>query len=237
METNKLFASLDYPDFKNPTQYMSIVKEDEFGTSQGDIKIDGKTYKQKDFHSFAEEYHEPFSSCNLVVREGKAYSVGTLARFNNNMEKLSPETQEYMKTIPIKYPSDNPFHNIMAQALELIHYREECMKILDEFKVQNEEIAPIELKEGHGIAANEAPRGTLWHEYKVDKDGIITYANIVTPTAQFLRNLNEDIAAYVQQLLDSGADKDKIVFEIERLIRSYDPCFSCSSHFLKVKWH
>jgi len=215
---------------------MSIVSDDEFGTSQGDMKIDGKIYKQKEFHSFVEEYHEPYSSCNMVVREGKAYSVGTLARFNNNMEKLSPETQEFMKTIPIKFPSDNPFHNVMAQALELIHYREECIKLLDNFKIEHEEIAKINVGEGHGIAANEAPRGVLWHEYKTDKDGIITYANIVTPTAQFLRNLNEDIAAYVQQLLDQGKDKDTIVFEIERLIRSYDPCFSCSSHFLKVKW-
>lgn len=236
LETNKLFSSIKYPNFKRPTQYMSIVKNNEFGTSQGDINIGEKIYKQKDLHSFVDEYHESFSSANFVVRENKAYSAGALARLNNSVDKLSPETKKFMKTISIKYPSDNPFHNIMAQALELIHYREECIKLLDNFKVQKEDIVTIELKEGHGIAANEAPRGTLWHEYKVDKKGIITYANIVTPTAQFLRNLNEDIAAYVQQLLDSGADKDKIVLEIEKLIRSYDPCFSCSSHFLKVKW-
>jgi len=236
LKTNDLFASIKYPKFENPTQYMCIVKDDEFGTSQGDIMIGGKKYKQKNFHKFVEEYHEPFSSCNFAVREGKSYSVGTLARFNNNKEKLSSETKKYMKKIDIKYLSDNPFYNIMAQALELIHYREECMKILKNFKVEKEDNAEIKFKEGHGIAANEAPRGTLWHEYKCDDKGKITYANVLTPTAQFIRNLNDDIKAYVQQLLDSGANKEKLVLEIEKLIRSYDPCFSCSSHFLKVNW-
>ncbi len=236
IKTNDLFASLDYPKFENPTQYMCIVKDDEFGTSQGDISVDGKKYKQKDFHSFVKEYHEPFSSCNFAVREGKSYSVGCLARFNNNMDQLSPETKKYMGNIDIKYPSDNPFYNIMAQALELIHYREECMKILKNFKVEKEDNVEIKFKEGHGIAANEAPRGTLWHEYKCDSKGKITYANVLTPTAQFLRNLNDDIKVYVQQLLDNKAKKEEIVLEIEKLIRSYDPCFSCSSHFLKVNW-
>ncbi|MCB9359622.1 Ni/Fe hydrogenase subunit alpha [Candidatus Woesearchaeota archaeon] len=236
IETCKLFQTLEYPEFENPTQYMSIYKEDEFGTSQGKIKVDGKELEMKDLHDFAEEYHESFSSCNFVVKDGKSYSVGALARFNNNLSQLSPQTKEFMKQCPIKYPSDNPFHNIMAQALELIHYRETCIDILSNLKIQHEELAKVDIKEGHGIAANEAPRGTLWHEYKTDKDGFITYANIITPTAQFLRNLNDDIRAYVQKLVDEGADKEKIVFEIERLIRSYDPCFSCSSHFLKVNW-
>jgi coenzyme F420-reducing hydrogenase alpha subunit len=236
MATMKLFASLEYPDFKRDSQYMSIVSEDEFGTSQGDIKIGGKIYKQKDLHKFVKEYHEEFSTANFVVREDKAYAVGALSRINNNKEKLSKETKKHMKGLAIKFPSDNPFHNNVAQALELIHYREVCIGLLDKLKVEKEEIACCKAKEGHGIAANEAPRGTLWHEYKTDKVGTITFANIITPTAQFLRNLNEDIAAYVQQLLDKNASKEEIVNEIEKLIRAYDPCFSCSSHFLKVNW-
>jgi sulfhydrogenase subunit alpha len=236
MKTGILITSLKYPDFSRETQYMSIVKNNGFGTSQGKIKIGGKIYEQRDFHNFVEEYHEPFSSANFVVRDGKAYCVGALARVNNSKEMLSNETRKFMKRIDISFPSANPFHNNVAQALELIHYREECLTLLDDLKVEHEEIAKIKIREGHGIAASEAPRGTLWHEYKVNNKGIITYANIVTPTAQFLRNLNEDISLYVQQLLDAKASKNTIVLEIEKLIRSYDPCFSCSSHFLKVNW-
>ena len=236
IETGNLIASLEFPDFEREKQYLSIFKEDGFGTSQGRIKVGDHIFEQPEFHKFVEEYHEPFSTANFVVKEGKSYAVGALARVNNSKHLLSPETQEYMKNLAIKFPSDNPFHNNMAQALELIHYREVCINLIDDLTVAKEEIAPIELREGHGIAATEAPRGTLWHEYEVGNDGIIRYANIVTPTAQFLRTLNEDIAAYVHQLLDNSASEKEIISEVERLIRSYDPCFSCSSHFLEVNW-
>ena len=237
LATNKLVASLKIPDFERPTQYMSIVKEDEFGTSYGRIKIGDKIFEQKDFHNFISEYHEPFSSANFAVKEGKSYAVGALARINNSGDKLCKETRDYMKKIPLKFPSYNPFHNLMAQALELMHYRGECLKVLDRLKIEKEENEPVKVRAGYGIAANEAPRGTLWHEYKVDDKGVIMYANIVTPTAQFLRNLNDNISAYVQHMLDRKAKKKEIVLEIEKLIRSYDPCFSCSSHFLKINWH
>ena len=223
METVKLITSLKYPDFKRETQYMSITSENEFGTSQGDIKIGRKVYKQKDLHKFIKEYHEEFSTANFVVREEKAYAVGALSRINNNKGKLSKGAKSYMGGLSIKFPSANPFHNNVAQALELIHYREACINLLDKLKVEKEDVAKINVKAGHGIAANEAPRGTLWHEYKTDNSGTITFANIITPTSQFLRNLSEDIAAYVQQLLDRNASKKGIVNEIEKLIRSYDP--------------
>ena len=94
----------------------------------------------------------------------------------------------------------------------------------------------IRIKSGIGVAAVEAPRGTLFHEYKIDKDGKIEYCNIITPTAQNLNQMEIDIKNYVQELLKRDVDKEKIVMEIEKLIRAYDPCFSCSTHFLKVDW-
>ena len=236
IETNNLIASLEFPDFEREKRYLSVFKEDEFGTSQGMIKVGDHIFEQHEFHTFVEEYHEPFSTANFVVKEGKSYAVGALARINNSKHLLSPETQEYMKALTVRFPSNNPLHNNMAQALELMHYREACINLLDNFAVAHEEIAPVDLREGHGIAATEAPRGTLWHEYELGNNGTITYANIVTPTAQFLRTLNEDISAYVRYLLDKNASKKEIISEVEKLIRSYDPCFSCASHFLEVNW-
>ncbi len=236
IETNNLIASLEFPDFHRGREYLSVYKEDEFATVQGAIKVGPHVFEPRQFHQFIEEYHEPFSTSNFVVKEGRPYAVGALARINNNRCLLSPETHEYMKKLNIEFPSDNPFHNLMAQALELIHYRETCTNLLERFAVSREDVNPVELKAGHGIAAIEAPRGTLWHEYEVDDQGILTYANIVTPTAQFLRALNEDIAAYVQTLLNGGHSKQRIILEVEKLIRSYDPCFSCSSHVVNVIW-
>jgi len=232
IKTAKLFSSIKYPDFERPTKYMSIVKDDEFATSYGNVQVGEREFHPGVYHKFVKEYHEPFSTANFVVKDKKAYSSGALARFVNNSSKYSEHAKPFLKNVNM----NNPFHNNICQAIELVHYRDECIKLLDSFTIDKEEIAKFDVKEGHGIAPNEAPRGTLWHEYRIDNKGIITKANIVTPTAQFLRNLNEDIKAYVQQLLNQHTPKDKLVLEIEKLIRSYDPCFSCSTHFLKVNW-
>jgi len=183
-----------------------------------------------------EEYHEPYSNCNFVVAEGKTYYVGALARLNNNWEHLSPEAKKFCDSVGFKVPNFNSIENNLCQAIELIHYWEDTVKILTDFKVKHEPIAKFEIKAGHGIAANEAPRGTVWHEYKIDDKGKITYGNVIAPTTQQLRNIQEDIAKYVQMMLDQGVEKDKMPLEIEKLIRNYDPCFSCATHFLKVNW-
>ena len=94
----------------------------------------------------------------------------------------------------------------------------------------------IKIKPGWAVSSVEAPRGTLLHEYKIDNNGRISYCNIITPTAQNLNMMELDIITRVEQLLKTKLSKDKIVLEIEKLIRAYDPCFSCSTHFLKVKW-
>ena len=142
-----------------------------------------------------------------------------------------------MKNSSLKLPNYNPFYNNLAQALELVHCVEQSLSILQELPLEQEKVAhfkDIPVREGHGIAAIEVPRGVLWHEYTIDKNGIITFANIVTPTVQNLQPLEDDIKAFVPTVLHLS--KEKVVLEIEKLIRSYDPCFSCSTHFLKVKW-
>ena len=103
-----------------------------------------------------------------------------------------------------------------------------------EFKPQSiKEVVP---KAGKGVGITEVPRGLLIHSYEFDKDGICTKCNIMTPTCQYLRTMELDIQYYVQTLLDAKRTKEDIIFETEKLIRAYDPCFSCSAHFLKVDW-
>jgi sulfhydrogenase subunit alpha len=138
----------------------------------------------------------------------------------------------------LKENLENPFYNNLAQAIE-IHYE---IKKGIEFFQRLLKIGPIinqgevKVKAGEGVGAVEAPRGTLFHEYKINNDGEISYCNIITPTAQNLNMMERDIMQYVDILLSKGASKEKIVSEVEKLIRAYDPCFSCSTHFLKVKW-
>ena len=235
-KTAKLISSLKFPKLESDTQFFSLHRKDKYAVSYGDIKVGDKIFEQKDYLKVIKEYHEPYSNSNFVVKEGKSYYTGALARVNNNFEFLSKEAKNFCKEIKFEVPCFNPFKNNLAQAIELIHYWEDTINILKDFKVKPEELVKFNSKKGHGIAANEAPRGVVWHEYKID-NGKIKFANIIAPTTQMLRNIQDDIAKYVQIMLDSGKKKEEMVFEIEKLIRSYDPCFSCATHFLKVKWH
>ncbi|MCF7862181.1 Ni/Fe hydrogenase subunit alpha [Candidatus Woesearchaeota archaeon] len=235
IDTAKLISSLKVPKLSTEGEMFSLSHETEYGTSHGFIKSGDSTFEQKDYSKLLKEYHEPYSNANFVVKKGKSYYVGALARVVNNGDRLSTKTQEFIKKNKIDFSDMNPFKNNLAQAIELIHYWEYTADLLTDFKVKYESVMKPKKKSGHGIAANEAPRGTLWHEYKVSK-GEITYANVVTPTAQMLRNMQDMIAVYVQQMLTKKTKKEKIVLEVEKLIRSYDPCFSCATHFLTVNW-
>lgn len=237
MQTAELIASLHYPDFKSKTKYFSLVRDNEYATSYGDLKVGDRVFKQHNYADVLEEFHTDYSNANFVVIEGKHYYVGALARIHNSYDELSPDAKEFMHKIGFALPEYNPFMNNTAQAIELIHHREEAIAILDNLHIVNEKTIKPTKKGGHGIAANEAPRGTLWHEYKINDEGIITYANIVAPTTQALLNMQEDIKLRVQELLDKDSSKDEIVLEVEKLIRSFDPCFSCATHFLEVNWH
>lgn len=238
LATAVLIASLDVPDVKSDTKFFCLTSKGEYATSYGDVQVGDVVYRQEEYDKVIKEYHTEYSNANFVVIDGKAYYVGALARINNNYSDLSSEAKLFMEKIGFTLPEYNPFKNNLAQAIELIHHRQEALAILEDLTIVNEKpVAVKHIKAGHGIAANEAPRGTLWHEYKIDKNGVITYSNIVTPTAQVLLNMQDDIATFVQALLDKNESKEKIVTEVEKLIRSYDPCFSCSTHFLEVKWH
>ena len=235
-KTAELFASLEYPEFETDGEMFSLTKEDCYAMSYGDVKIGDKIFHQDKYLDVIKEYHEPYSNANFVVKEGKGYFVGSLARINNNFDRLSPATKEFCKKIGWKVPEKNTFKNNLAQAIELIHHWETGIELLGKLKIKHEEMVKPLLKPGNGIAANEAPRGTLWHEYKVDDKGIITFGNVIAPTTQVLRNMQDDIAKFTQMMLDNGKSKEEIVPGIEKLIRACDPCFSCATHFLKVNW-
>ncbi|MFH1211353.1 MAG: Ni/Fe hydrogenase subunit alpha [Candidatus Woesearchaeota archaeon] len=236
--TAELFAKLKYPDFSpEATTYLSLHNPFEYPILHGAIKTPEKLFKKTEFHKFIKEYHEPRSSANFAVKEGKAYFTGALARVNNNSAALSQTARKLLKHSKFKFPSRNPFLNNYCQAIELVHCIDHSIAICQDLaRIKPEPLAAVSVRESYGIAAVEVPRGVLWHEYKLNSVGTIVKANIVTPTSQNLRKIEDDIKAFLPELLASTKDRDTIVLEIEKLIRAYDPCFSCSTHFLDVKW-
>lgn len=232
--TFDLFSKVKYQKFEHPTEYFSLDDGKEFPTIGGHVKSKSTTFEQRDYLNFLKEYHEDYSTANFVVREGKSYMVGSLSRMNNSFEFLSDDAKKLVKKSKFKFPSTNPFLNNFCQAVELVHSIDQAIGICKELEVKPEPVLKFKIKAGRGVGAVDVPRGILWHEYSIDDKGIITHANIITPTAQNLRNMQDEIRDFLPTVLK--LEKESLVIEIEKLIRSYDPCFSCSTHFLEVKW-
>ena len=237
IETLKLFLSLDYPDVHREVEHVCVYQKDALTILDGVIVSDeGLHVTPEKYAGLIEEYIVPYSNAKFAGREGKEYMLGALARMSNSWEHVAADLRALVKGSKHQFPSKNPFHNLIAQAVELAHWVDVAGGILDSLDLHPEPVQEVRPRAGVGYGATEAPRGLLFHEYRFDDDGVCTSCRIMTPTSQFIRCQEADIRAYVQLLIDQGKGKDEIVFEIEKLIRAYDPCFSCSAHFLKVDW-
>lgn len=241
LRTIELISSLEYPSLDRITNYLSLNEKNNYATISGDIKSSDNKFVIKDYKKYLNECIKEYATSKFVLMNKKPYMLGSMSRINNNYNELDNETKEILditlKKMNLSLPLKNPFHNLIAQAIEILESRNRALKYIEnlpKFKIENNK---IKLKSGEGVSCVEAPRGILFHEYKTDKNGIITYCNIITPTAQNLNMMESDITLLVNNLLLKNKDKENIIKEIEKLIRAYDPCFSCSTHFLEVDWN
>ena len=162
--------------------------------------------------------------------------VGALARLNLAKDKLHPKTKESLAEVLKLFPATDIFLNNVAQAVEILHSVDESVEILSNNTFRPEPVLRFEVKESVGVGVIEAPRGTLYHKLVIGADGKVIAGEVVVPTGQNQINIERDIARLVQELVDQNTAPEKIPPEIEKLIRAYDPCMSCGSHFLKVNW-
>lgn len=195
----------------------------------------GKCIQEPNFREHLERVILPYSQAAGYKHEGDCYMVGALARLNLAKEKLHPSTRQALGDILNIFPSTDVFYNNLAQAIEILHACDHALEILKTYQFQPEPIIKKPPREAVGVGVIEAPRGTLYHKVVLGQDGIVKEGEIIVPTGQNQINIEEDIFQLVQQLV-ADTPKEKIVFEIEKLIRAYDPCMSCAAHFLKVRW-
>jgi sulfhydrogenase subunit alpha len=235
--TLKLFSGLKYPELKRRVDYLSLI-HDKYPEIMGMVFSNSGAILDDDYRKHLKENIKEYATSKFVLKDGEPYLTGASARIKNNLvnlEKKHWEIQGYIKKMKENF--ENPFYNNLAQAIELYVKIREGIELLKSLKSSERNMrGEFEIKAGRGVSAVEAPRGTLFHEYKINEEGKIDYCNIITPTAQNLNMMERDIAKYTEILLAKDYSKEKIVQEIEKLIRAYDPCFSCSTHFLKVKW-
>jgi len=168
------------------------------------------------------------------VRKGRGnYFVGPLARFNLNFDKLSPFAQELARGIGLTPPVRNPFKSILVRMVEIVYACDEALKLISEYEPPDKPFVEVAPRAGVGHGCTEAPRGILYHRYRIDAHGIIQEVRIVPPTAQNQRTIESDLREFVTARL--SLSDEKLAWQCEQAIRNYDPCISCSTHALKVR--
>ncbi|MCW8965996.1 MAG: nickel-dependent hydrogenase large subunit [Candidatus Pacearchaeota archaeon] len=239
IRTIKLFSELEYPDLSRDADYLCLGNEEIYSSISGKVVSHNEKFIDDDYKKHLTENIKEYATSKFVLKEDEPYMLGAMARINTNPSKLDKETKSILmsilKKMNLTLPLKNPYHNLVAQSIELLASLNRVIHLIEN-QPPIEKPYIIRVKQGTGVSAVEAPRGTLFHEYKIDKNGKITYCNIITPTAQNLNMMEKDITVLVNTLLEKNTSEEEIVDKIEKLIRAYDPCFSCSTHFLKVNW-
>jgi coenzyme F420-reducing hydrogenase alpha subunit len=231
----KTFTKLEKINYETKSDFLALSGREYSPFSEMLRSSSGKEFIITDYKKYLNERIKKYSTAKFVKVEKKNVITGALARINMNHKLLNNNAKKLLKDMKLELPNKNPFNNNLCQAVEIIHLYEECMKLLKTLKIKEEKPKKIKInKESSGISALEVPRGTLFHEYKINKKGIVTDCNIITPTTQNIQSIENDIKSFLPIILDKS--KQEITMFIERLIRSYDPCISCSTHFLKIRW-
>ena len=231
----KWAATFPFPDFECDYQFVCLSHPDEYPMNAGSLATsDGESIPAEQFNDEFEEQQKPHSTALHCVRRktGAPYHVGPLARMSLCFDRLSPTAQQVSNDLGLKWPCYNPFKSILARSLELIHAFEEALEILRDYEppaVARESYSP---RAGVGHAITEAPRGILYHRYEVNAQGKIAHAQIVPPTSQNQARIERDLKAWTPHALTNDPETTGRLFE--NLVRCYDPCISCSTHFLKV---
>jgi coenzyme F420-reducing hydrogenase alpha subunit len=232
IELGEFFKGIKIPEFSRETEYVCLGNRSKYSIYDGDIVSSrGLHIPVEKFEANFQELQKQNEVIKKVEHNGQSYMVGAIARLNINRDKLNPKAQQYLESLDFRFPDFNPFHNILAQMVEIIHCVEESSKLISELLHAdlNEVVTkPYKIKEGIGVAAVEAPRGTLYYHVEIDANGYVKNVNIITPTAQFLANLEDDIMEYIPSVLDLP-DKAREK-KLRAFIRAYDPCISCAVH-------
>ncbi len=217
--------------------YMALRNGEGLNFLEGEIiNSTGRRVPESEFHNFLRSVVIPYSQSEGYVFSDTHddYFAGALSRLNLNIDLLRPETRASISEYLSVFPSNNIYHNNLAQAIEILHCIDEAISILDSLHIQDEKPVSKPVQAGVGVGVIEAPRGILYHMANVDAQGHIIDYDVIVPTAQNQINIENDLKKYFNENL--GKSKEELQFDAEKIIRAYDPCMSCATNFLKVSW-
>jgi sulfhydrogenase subunit alpha len=232
--TVRFVAGFDFPDCERDYEFVSLRAAGEYPFNAGRVVSNkGLDIAPKDYDAHFEESHVKRSNALHSHLHGRAYLTGPIARYSLNSDLLSPLAREAAKEAGLGPTCNNPFRSIIVRAVEVLYACDEALRIIDDYQEPDRPHIDLSLRAGTGYACTEAPRGMLYHRYRLDADGTILDAKIVPPTSQNQPSIEDDLKYFAPDWLDMPEEMLRI--RCEQAVRSHDPCISCATHFLKLE--
>jgi coenzyme F420-reducing hydrogenase alpha subunit len=226
-------AGFDFPDVELDHEFLALTASGRYPIENGTIaRSGGPSFAVADFTNHVAESQVPYSTALHATLDGGRHLTGPLARYSLNSPALSPIAAQAAADAGLLSECRNPFRSIIVRAVEVVYAIEEALRIIEEYQRPSRPFVDVPARAGVGHGVSEAPRGLLYHRYRIDEDGLVSAATIIPPTSQNQAAIEADLARIVSDNL--SLDDAALTTLCERLIRSYDPCISCSTHFLTL---
>jgi len=234
-EALRWMATFDFPDFERDYTLVALRHPDEYPFCEGRLVSNrGLDIDVHDYPDHFEEHHvEHSTALHSVLKGHGAYLCGPLARLNLCFDELGEPARRAAKDIGFEPPVNNPFRSLLARGIEVVQVLDEARTIIEGFSAPDTDFVEAKPRAGVGHGCTEAPRGLLYHRYRLDSAGLIEDAVIIPPTSQNQKCIEDDLRAIAPQLL--AMNDEDATWRAEQAVRNYDPCISCSTHFLKLK--
>jgi coenzyme F420-reducing hydrogenase alpha subunit len=235
LETVRWTAGFDFPERAVECELVALSHPEDYAIERGRIRSDAGldiAASEYDEH-FEEEHVERSNALHSRLRERGTYLCGPLARFALNHERLSPLARETAREVGLEAPCRDAFRSIVVRSIELLYACDESLRIIEAYEEPDASFVAVDPVAGTGYGVSEAPRGLLYHRYRIDAEGSIVDAKIVPPTSQNQRAIEDDLRAVVERYAE--LDDESLRAVCEQAIRNYDPCISCATHFLTLE--
>ncbi len=228
-------SGFDFPKFEQDYTFVALRHPEEYPFNEGRVaSSSGLDIDVRDWDLYFEEEHVAWSNAlHCSLRGVGAYHVGPMARYALNYDRLPATVQQLAENAGLEPVCRNPFKSILVRAVEIIYACEEAERIITAYEEPDEPAVAVEVKAGVGYSCTEAPRGILYHRYEVSEEGEILHANIIPPTSQNQKMIEEDLWRFIPDLMH--LPEEELKWRAEQSIRNYDPCISCATHFLKLE--
>ena len=234
LDTARWVAGFEFPDFHHDHEMLALSEPGRYAIERGSVATTGGlAFPVAAFEEHVIEEHVEHSTALHAHLAGRGrYLTGPAARYTLNRAWLSPLARQVADGIGLGERCDNPYRSILVRAVEVVYAVEEALRLIDAYEPPAPPHVDVPHRAATGYGATEAPRGTLFHRYALDADGLITSARIVPPTSQNQASIEDDLRRFVAARLD--VDDHQLTHDCEQAIRNYDPCISCATHFLDL---